>query len=123
MGKFINGLLVGVGVGLLATPVKGEELRHLVSERIARLRASHPQSGQLAQSAQQVSEKVSQAAGVLQDNAQQAATQVKSAGSTLGETAQQAATEVKQTGKNVAATTKQAASSTHSTTRGTGTSL
>lgn len=123
MGKFINGLLVGVGVGLLVAPVKGEELRHLVSERLARLRASLPQRGQLAQSAQQVSEKVSQAAGVLQDNAQQATTQVKSAGSTLGETAQQAATQVKQTGKNVAETTKQAASSTQPTTRGTSSPL
>lgn len=123
MGKFINGLLVGVGVGLLVAPMKGEEMRRLVGERVSSIRASLPQSGQLAQSAQQVSEKVSQTANALKDNAQQAATQVQSTGSTLADTAQQAATDVKQAGKNAAETTKQTAKSTQPTMRGTNTAL
>lgn len=34
MGKFMNGILVGVGVGLLVAPKKGEELRRMLSERL-----------------------------------------------------------------------------------------
>lgn len=33
VGKFMNGILVGVGVGLLVAPKKGEELRRMLSER------------------------------------------------------------------------------------------
>ncbi|EFH81456.1 hypothetical protein Krac_2180 [Ktedonobacter racemifer DSM 44963] len=33
VGKFMNGILVGVGVGLLVAPRKGEEMRRMLSER------------------------------------------------------------------------------------------
>ena len=28
MGKFINGVWIGIGAGLLIAPMKGEEMRH-----------------------------------------------------------------------------------------------
>ena len=34
MGKFLNGLFVGLGVGLLIAPLKGDELRRLINERV-----------------------------------------------------------------------------------------
>lgn len=37
LGKFINGLLVGVGVGMLVAPKRGEEMRRLVGERTGQL--------------------------------------------------------------------------------------
>ncbi len=116
MGRFLNGLMVGVGVGLLVAPMKGEEIRRLVGERLAGLRASLPNNGQLAQYQQLVTDRVSQAASVLKDNAQQAATQVQSTGNTLADTAQQAASEVKQASQDVTKTTKQTARSTQAET-------
>ena len=118
MGMFTNGLIAGVGVALLVAPMKGEEMRRLVGERVSSIRTSLS-GGQGSQYIQQASDTVSQTANVLKDNAQQAAAQMKSTGSTLADTAQQAATEAKQTSKNVAETTKQTARSTQSTTRGT----
>ncbi len=122
MGMFTNGLIVGVGVALLVAPMKGEEMRRLVGERITNIRASLPGSEQGNKYIQQVSEKLSQTANALKGNAQQAATNVQSAGSTVAETAQQAATDVKQNSQNVAETTKQAAQSTKSNVSRTGTS-
>ncbi len=123
MGMFTNGLIVGVGVALLVAPMKGEEMRRLVGERVSSIRASLPQGRQGSQYIQQASDTVSQTANVLKDTAQQAAAQVQSTGSTLADTAQQAATKAKQASKDVAETTKQTARSTQSPTRGTSTSL
>jgi gas vesicle protein len=51
MGNFLNGLLVGVGVGLLVAPRKGEEMRRVVGERTGRLwdRVSNTSSSLLGQ--------------------------------------------------------------------------
>ncbi len=49
MGKFINGLLIGLGIGVLVAPMKGEETRRLVSERITSLRTSLPSGEQTPQ--------------------------------------------------------------------------
>lgn len=38
MGSFRNGVLVGLGISLLIAPMKGEEMRRLVAERIQYLR-------------------------------------------------------------------------------------
>lgn len=40
MGKFLNGLFVGIGVGLLIAPQRGEETRRLIIERVTALRKS-----------------------------------------------------------------------------------
>jgi len=44
MGSFTTGFCVGLGLSLLFTPKKGEEMRHLVGERIRALRASSPEN-------------------------------------------------------------------------------
>ncbi len=111
MNSFFKGILVGVGIGLLVAPMRGEEMRRLLGERFNELRANLPQNEQLSQYTQQVTNRVSQTSGALKDYAQQAATKVQSTASDLKDLAQQASSQVKQTGQDVVDTTKQAASS------------
>ncbi len=109
MNSFFKGVILGVGVGLLVAPMKGEEMRRLVRERYEALRANLSQNEQLNRYAQQVSNRVSQTSSTLKDYAQQAATRMKSTGSDLRDLSQRAGTEVKQTGQDIAETTKQTA--------------
>ncbi len=111
MNRFIRGLLIGVGIGMLVAPMRGDEMRRLLRERFQELRGYLPENEQLSQYTQQVSGRVAQTASDLKDYAQQAASKVKETGGTLGDLAQQAATKVKQTGQDVAETTKQTATS------------
>ncbi|GAC1343895.1 MAG: hypothetical protein NVS2B12_31440 [Ktedonobacteraceae bacterium] len=113
MNSFLKGMLFGVGIGLLVAPMRGEEMRKLVSERIGELRGYIPESDQLDTYRQQVTDRVSQTAGTLKDYAQQAATTVKSSADNLSNIAQNAASTVKSTGQDVAGTTKQAVNSTN----------
>ena len=110
MNNFVKGVLVGVGIGLLVAPMRGEELRRLLGERINEWRGYLPENAQLNQYVQQVSDRVSQTGGELKDYAQ-AVKKVKETGGNLGDLAQQATSSVKQTGQDVADTTKQAAQS------------
>ncbi len=48
MKSFVRGMLVGVGVGLLVAPMKGEEMRRLLAERFAELRGSEAAAGAVA---------------------------------------------------------------------------
>ncbi len=107
MNRFFRGMLVGLGVGLLVAPMRGEEMRTLLRERFEEFRGYLPQNEQLNQYTQQVSDRVSQTANNLKDYAQQAATTVRSSANNLGNIAQQASSDVKQTGKDVIDTTKQ----------------
>jgi gas vesicle protein len=111
MNKFVTGLLVGVGIGLIFAPMRGEEMRKLLKERFQEMRGYLPENEQLNQYVQKVSERVSQTGSDLKDYAQQAASKVKETGSNLGDLAQQATSSVKQTGQDVADTTKQATKS------------
>ena len=103
MGRFFRGLLIGVGVGLLVAPMRGEDMRRLISERYAELREALPNNEQLKQAGQQMSNGVSQTVSQLKDYSQQAASKVKDTSSSLSETAKQAAQQttqnVKQTGQ------------------------
>lgn len=107
MGRFINGLLLGAGIGLLIAPMRGEEMRRMLGERFQELQGYLPENGQLNQYAQQVSGQVSQASSNLKGYAQQAASKMKDTGSVLGGLAQQSAGEVRQTGQAVVDATKQ----------------
>ena len=107
MNSFLKGVLLGVGIGLLVAPMKGEEMRALLSERANELRGYLPENEQLNVYTQQVSDRLTQTAGALKDYAQQAATTVKSSASNLSTIAQNAASSVKQTGQDVADTTRQ----------------
>jgi len=101
MKSFIRGMLFGVGIGLLVAPMRGEEMRRLVGERLQELRGYLPENEQLNQYVQQVSDRVSQASGNLSDLAQQATSKVKETGSQLGDLAQQASSKVKETGSQL----------------------
>ena len=107
MKGFTRGVLVGIGVGLLVAPMRGDEMRRLLSERFSELRAYLPENAQLNEYVQQVSTRVSQTGSNLRDYAQQAVSKVKDTGSSLGELAQKATSDVKQTGQDVADTTRQ----------------
>jgi gas vesicle protein len=107
MANFIRNILIGVGIGLLVAPMRGEELRRLIGERFQQAQNSLPENSQLKQYTQQVTDRVSQGAQNLQTYAQQAASEVKNSASNLGNIASNATGEVKQAGQDVADTTKQ----------------
>ncbi len=103
MGRFFRGMLIGVGIGLLVAPMRGEDMRRMLSERFAELRESLPNNEQLRQAGQQLSSGISQTASQLKDYTQQAASKVRDTSSSLGDTAKQAAQQtsqnLKQTGQ------------------------
>ena len=108
MKSFLRGMLFGVGIGLLVAPMRGEDMRRLVGERLQELRGYLPENEQLNQYVQQVSDRVSQASGNLSDLAQQATSKVKETGSQLGDLAQQASSKVKETGSQLGTLGQQA---------------
>src|SRR5260370_1715718 len=83
MKRFIRGVLVGIGIGLLIAPMRGEEMRRLLAERFSEMRGYLPENEQLNQYAQQVSDRVSQTGTNLKDYPQQAVSKVKPTGNTL----------------------------------------
>jgi gas vesicle protein len=111
MKHFVRGMIVGVGIGMLVAPMKGEEMRNLLRQRFEEMRGYLPENEQLNQYVQQVSDRVSQTSGVLKDYAQQAASKVKDTGSTLSDLAQKSTQQVKQASQDVADTTKQTVTS------------
>ena len=109
MNNFVKGVLVGVGIGLLTAPMRGEKMRNLLAQRFEELRAQIPENSQIGGYVQQVSGRVSQTAGNLKGYAQEAASRVKDTASDLTDISQRAVSDVKQTGQDVADTTKQTA--------------
>ncbi len=81
MNSFVKGMLLGVGIGLIVAPMKGEEMRRLLRERFEELRANLPENEQLNQYLKQVSDRVSQTSSTLKDYAQQAAAKMQSTAS------------------------------------------
>ena len=84
MNNFVKGLLFGVGIGLLVAPMRGEELRKLVGERMNELRGYLPENEQLEAYKNQIGERVNQTAGTLKDYAQQAASTSENHGEQSG---------------------------------------
>ncbi len=115
MNNFTKGLLVGIGIGLLIAPRRGEETRRMLAERVGQLRGYLPENEQLELYRQQLSERVRDTASTLKDYAQQAASTVKSGAKTtasnLSEIAQNAASTMKRSSEDVADTTKDAINS------------
>ena len=107
MKRFFTGLLLGLGIGLLVAPMRGEETRRQLAERFAEMRGYLPENEQFNDYVQQVSGRVSQTSSNLRDYAQQAVSKVKDTGSALGELGQKAGADVKQAGQDVVGTTKQ----------------
>ncbi len=112
MNNFLKGVLFGVGIGLLVAPMRGEEMRRQLKERVGDLQGYLPENEQLNLYTQRVTDRVSQTADSLKGYAQQAASTVKSTASNLSGTAKDAASEVKDASQDVAHTTKQAVKST-----------
>src|SRR5689334_16087137 len=99
MGSFTNGALVGLGISLLLAPMKGEEMRHLLAERLRYLRGIPPENPELKQSVAQMSERVQQAEDqaiqmhtAAQEFAQETATRANVIQSDLSKSEQQTAT-------------------------------
>ena len=111
MKGFITGLLLGLGIGLLVAPMRGEETRRQLAERFAEMRGYLPENEQFNEYVQKVSDRVSQTGSNLKDYAQQAVSQVRDTGNTLSELSQKAGTDVKQAGQDVVDTTKQSVKS------------
>ncbi len=99
MGRFFRGMLIGVGIGLLVAPMRGEDMRRMLSERYTDLVNSLPNNEQLRQMGQQVSSGISQTTSQLKDYSQQAASKVKDTASSLSDTTKQAAQQTSQTVK------------------------
>src|SRR5438067_10808768 len=85
MGRFINGVFVGIGIGLLVAPMRGEEMRRLVRERIQELRGSMP----LNQYPSPTAFKTPATPSNLSDVTQQSAQRLKQTGEQATRTASQ----------------------------------
>jgi gas vesicle protein len=115
MNRFVKGMLLGLGIGLLVAPMRGEEMRTKIGERLQQFKGYLPENEQMDLYKQQISERVSQTTDSLKGYAQQAASSVKtsakSTASNLSEIAQNAASTIKQTGRDVTDTTKETVNS------------
>ncbi len=104
MNRVVRGLLIGVGAGAVIGSVvllmRGKKTQRLLRERWQQLRSALPAPEHVQQYAQQVAERVSQAASEVKDTAQQAVKKVRDAGSELGDLAQQQAMTMKQNGQD-----------------------
>lgn len=116
MNNFMKGLLVGVGIGMLVAPMRGEELRKLLGERVNEVRGYLSENEQFDAYKQQIGDRVSRTTETLKDYAQQAASTVKSTASNLSDIAQTAASSVKSSGKDFVDTAKEAVNSSQPST-------
>jgi gas vesicle protein len=104
MGSFINGALIGLGLSLLFAPKKGEEMRHLIAERIGYLRGIPPENEELKQTVGQMSQRVQEA--------QQLANQAAQTGVTAQSYAQQVANKAGAVQRDLKNVTQQAGRNT-----------
>src|SRR5690349_1317032 len=74
MGSFSTGFCVGLGLSLLFTPKKGEEMRQLVGERIRYLRGIPPENPELRQSVSQLGVRLQEVQGRAEQARQMSAT-------------------------------------------------
>jgi gas vesicle protein len=80
MGRFLNGMVIGAGIALLVTPMRGEDMRILLQERFAALRGSLPENEQLNLYGKQVTSQVQQTTKRASDLVQRSAKQAPRAG-------------------------------------------
>jgi len=111
MNRWVTGLLIGVGVGVVTGSVvlvmRGEKTQRFLQQRWQQLRSALPEPEHVQQYAQQVADRVSQAASEVKDTARQAVKKVRDAGSDLGDLAQHKAPTMTQTGQDDGAKIKQ----------------
>jgi gas vesicle protein len=111
MNRVVTGLLIGVGTGAVTGSVvlllRGEKTQRFLQQRWQQLRSALPEPEHVQQYAQQVADRVSQAASEVKDTARQAVKKVRDAGSDLGDLAQHKAPTMTQTGQDDGAKIKQ----------------
>ena len=111
MNRVVRGLLIGVGAGAVTGSVvllmRREKTQRFLHERWQQLRSALPAPEHVQQYAQQVADRVSQAASEVKDTAQQAVKKVRDTGSEQGDVAQQKAMTMKQNGQDGGANIKQ----------------
>ncbi|MFL5627638.1 MAG: YtxH domain-containing protein [Ktedonobacteraceae bacterium] len=102
MGHFTNGVLVGLGISLLFTPKKGEEMRNILAEGFKSLRGTSPENEALKQQVQEMAERVQES----QQMAAQAAQMGSKVQSDLSNVAHMAGTDVPPTKSGPAESTR-----------------
>ena len=111
MNRVVTGLLMGVGAGAVTGSVvllmRGEKTQRFLQQRWQQLRSALPEPEHVQQYAQQVADRVSQAASEVKDTARQAVKKVRDAGSDLGDLAQHKAPTMTQTGQDGGANIKE----------------
>lgn len=111
MKTFTKGLLIGVGIGMLFAPMKGDEMRRMLAERAAEWRNSLPEDSWMNQRINQLSERATSARENWRVYAQQAASKARDTSATLGTkarlTGQDIAGRAKQSGQEMAGKAKQ----------------
>ncbi len=90
--SFTRGILIGIGIGFLFAPMKGEELRRILAERAREFHDSLPESSRarLDEYTHKISGQVAYARENWRDYARQAASKMKETGAILGAKARQA---------------------------------
>ncbi|MBO0784308.1 MAG: YtxH domain-containing protein [Ktedonobacteraceae bacterium] len=106
MNNFWKGLFIGVGIGLLVAPMKGEEMRRRIAERAQEMRGYLPENEQIQMYTHRVSDQLSHTTDSLKGYAQQAASSMKSTAGTLGDKAQSAASSIRRGGRQVSEETQ-----------------
>ena len=104
MSTFSRGFLLGMGLGLLLAPLRGQDMRRLVSERVQKLRESLSDHAQLQQDTEHLTNRAAQSASTLKNKAEQATAQMKEAADHSDDAAQQIRPQVKQTGRGAVET-------------------
>ena len=80
-------VIVALLAGLIVLLTRGNKTQSFLRERLQQVRGTLPEPEHVQQYAQQVADRVSQAAGDVKDTAQQAMKKVKNVGSDLGDKA------------------------------------
>lgn len=89
MKSFTRGVLLGIGVGLLIAPMKGQEMRHLLAERITEWRNALPADSPVTQYAGRVCASVASVKENWRVYARRVLEQAKDTGAALGKKAMQ----------------------------------
>jgi predicted flap endonuclease-1-like 5' DNA nuclease len=104
MKKFVRGFLLGVGLGLLFAPLRGQDMRRLASERFQKLRGGLPENVQSNLDTEQNSGQAAHTSEAVKDDAEQATGQMKKIAGRPGGAARQMGSHGKQMGKGAVET-------------------